>query len=108
MTEARFTQVLPTRPMLREEARPVPGTADHLGTAGVLLGTHLVVRPDGPDHPLALLPESRPGVRTRDAQLPYLLVSGAGQANAPISQVETEQVCVVRLWFRKFWAGRTP
>jgi hypothetical protein len=103
-----FPRVLAARSMLREKARPMPGTADNFRTADLLLSTDLVARPHGAHGLFALAPEPRPGVRTNNAELPDVLVSRAGPAYAAISQVEAEQVCVVGSRFRRRRAGRAP
>src|SRR5690348_9567534 len=101
-----FPHVLAARSVLREQARPVPGTTDHFGASDLLLGTDLVARPHGAHGPLALALEARPGIRACDTQFPHLLVPRAGQAYAAVSQVEAEQVRVVALRFGQRRAGR--
>src|SRR5689334_9942501 len=100
--------MLPARPMLREQARPVSRIAEHLGAAGMLLGVDLAARPDSGHSSHALLDEPRPGVRARDTELPYVLVPRAAPADAAITQVETEQIRIVGRRFRERRRWRAP
>jgi hypothetical protein len=67
-----FPHVLAARAMLREQARPVSGTTDYFGAARELPGADLAQRPDIAHGLRAVLPESRPGVRAYDAELPHV------------------------------------
>lgn len=86
--------MLPARPVLWEQARPVSGAAPDLSASRLLLDADLAIGPDRAHGSLALADEPRPGVSTHDAEFPHLLVPGAGPAYAAVPQVEAEQIRV--------------
>src|SRR5215471_18663813 len=93
--------VLAARPMLREQARPVPGAAQHFG-ASLLPHRHdLVAWPYRSHSSRAFLDKSGPRVTAHDAKLPYSLGWVARRGNASIAQVQTEQVCIVGTLLRQ-------
>jgi hypothetical protein len=95
-------KVLLAKPVLREQAQPMPGVARHLLTSLFLLQHDLAARAHRLHRPHALLDKPRPRVAAHDAELPYLLGRVAADGNAAVSQIEAEQVRVVGTWF---WQG---
>ena len=92
MRRLDFPHVLAARSVLREKARPMPGTADNFRTADLLLSTDLVARPHGAHGPFpvrALQPQRRRLHRALDQQAaagPPL--RGAGDFLSAPEQVE--------------------
>src|SRR6516164_6735180 len=93
--------VLAARSVLREQAWPVPRATDHFG-ASLLAHRHdLVARPYGSQSPCAFLDKAGPRVTAHDAKLPDSLGWVARRGNAAITQVKTEQVCVIGALLRQ-------
>src|SRR5437763_14608187 len=80
--------MLPARPVLRKEARPVFRVASDLGATVPLPACHGVARTYGTHGLLALVLKAGPRISAHDPQNPDILPAVASAAYAPISQVE--------------------